>query len=416
MTTYPGIEVCMSIAGETVPVGRLGLGPAKGAPRPRFEYYPDWLGDPRAFAIDPEAPLTRGQHYSGKAFFTAIGDSAPDKWGRSLMQKRERYRAKRDGDAVRTLFEHDYLLGVADEPRMGGIRFRLEGEECFQAPLGGGGVPALISLPALYEAADRVERGVETDEDVLLLFFQGSSLGGARPKASVKNKQGELCIAKFPKADDDYSIERWEGIALTLAEKAGMNVARHEVVKLQGRDVLLSVRFDREGEVRIPFMSAMARLQATDGEMGSYLELVDAISEYGLRPKSDRAELFRRVAFNILISNVDDHLRNHGFLYREGSWLLSPLYDVNPTPIEKKPRILTTAIDDAEATCSIGLLLETGAYYGLSDVDARRIVKGVAEAIADWREVAKKAGAPAKEIEMMASAFEHEDKVLALSL
>lgn len=415
MSKHPTLDVCMSIEGETHRVGRLGFADSKGQSIARFEYDPRWLELPGAFEIDPEAPMTRGQHFPAGEFFKGIGDSAPDKWGREIMRRREVRRAKAAGEKQRTLFEYDYLIGVADLPRMGGIRLRYEGEETFQTPLGGEGVPALVALPRLYEAAGRIERGQETDEDLTLLFCQGSSLGGARPKASIRNNNGELSIAKFPKDTDTYSLERWESIALTLAGMAGMDVSEHSLIELAGRDVLLSVRFDRESDVRIPFMSAMARLQAVDGEQGSYLDMIDDIVQNSNRAKQDRLELFRRVVFNVLISNVDDHLRNHGFLYRNGGWSLSPLYDVNPTPVQFKPRILTTAIDFENASCSIDTVLDTADFYQLSKRDAETIVRSVAKVTSQWRAAAERAGAKSSEIRMMESAFEHEDLDKALA-
>lgn len=280
MSKHPPIEVCMAFEGETHLVGRLAFTDGRRQPNARFTYDDSWLLRPGAFSIDPDAPLTQGTHFPSNAeFFRGIGDSAPDKWGRSIMQRRELRRAKHAGERARTLFEHDYLMGVADLPRMGGIRFRYEGSEIFEKPLDGEGVPTLIALQGLYEAAGRIERGEETDEDISLLFCQGSSLGGARPKASICLDTGELCIAKFPREADDYSIERWESVALTLAEMAGLSVSQHRLVQVLGRNVLLSIRFDRDSQRRIPFMSAMARLQANDGESGSYLELVDDIAQ-----------------------------------------------------------------------------------------------------------------------------------------
>lgn len=417
MSRLPALHVSMSMNNDTTPVGRLSFTPAKGAPIPSFEYDSTWLKHPMAFEIDPEAPMTPGRHFPSKGFFCAIGDSAPDKWGREIMRRRERRHAEAESRQVKTLFEHDYLIGVADIPRMGGIRFAYEGSsDVYQTPLGEQGVPTLIHLQDLFDAAGRIDRGEETDADITLLFCQGSSLGGARPKASIKNNDGDLCIAKFPKNDDEYSMERWESIALTLAEMAGINTSRHKLVKVLGKDILLSTRFDRQGDIRIPFMSAMAKLQAQDGATGSYLDLVDEISSHGSRPAADRRELFKRVAFSILISNVDDHLRNHGFLLEAGGWILSPLYDVNPVPVDLKPRILSTAIDESETSCSLSLLIETVEFYSIDKNDAKTIITEVANSVRKWREVAKKTGASDREIERMASAFEHSDMALALQL
>ena len=297
-----------------------------------FDYAPEWLADPNRFSIEPALALTRGGFVApaGQTLFGSIGDSAPDSWGRRLMQRAERRLAEREGRAVRTLTETNYLLSVADEIRLGALRFRWAGEELFQAPLRAG-VPTLVELGRLLAVTERVLRDEETEEDLQLIFAPGSSLGGARPKASVIDQHGRLSIAKFPNEMDDYSMETWEEIALRLAERAGINTPPHELLQVGGRAVLLSRRFDRDGAIRTPFLSAMAMTGSKDGEHGSYPEIVDALARHGAQAKTDAQALYRRVAFNVLISNVDDHLRNHGFLWRgKKGWSLSPVYDLNP--------------------------------------------------------------------------------------
>ena len=332
------------------------------------------------------------------------------------MQRAERRRAEREGRAVRTLMESDYLLGVTDETRLGALRFRRMGEEEFLAT-SEMGVPALVELGRLLQCTERILRDEETDEDLRLIFAPGSSLGGARPKASVVDQHGCLSIAKFPKETDEYSIETWEEIALRLAEKAGIVTPMHELLQVAGRAVLLSRRFDRAGSRRIPFLSAMAMLGAKDGEGGSYPEMVDVLSRHGANAKDDARNLYRRVAFNVLISNVDDHLRNHGFLRLSSSgWTLSPAYDLNPVPADLKARVLTTNIDLEESTGSIDLLEASAGYYALSLADARTILKEVSGATSTWRSVAKQVGASSKEIHRMSSAFEHEALKKALAL
>ena len=196
------------------------------------------------------------------------------------MQRAERRLAEREGRAVRTLAESDYLLGVADETRLGALRFRWAGEETFQAPIRAG-VPALIELGRLLQITERILRDEETDDDLQLIFAPGSSLGGARPKASVIDQHGHLSIAKFPKETDDYSMETWEEIALRLAEQSGITTPHHELIEVAGKAVMLSRRFDRSGSIRIPFLSAMAMMGANDGERGSYPEIVDALTQHG---------------------------------------------------------------------------------------------------------------------------------------
>ncbi len=250
-----------------------------------------------------------------------------------------------------------------------------------------------------------------------MIFAPGSSLGGARPKASVIDRHGHLSIAKFPKESDEYSIETWEEIALRLAERAGIVTARHELLQVAGKSVLLSRRFDRADGRRIPFLSAMALLGGKDGQAGSYPEMVDALGRCGAQAKKDAHALYRRVAFNVLVSNVDDHLRNHGFLRIDRSgWILSPAYDLNPVPADLKARVLTTNIDLEEGTCSIDLLEASADYFALSLAGARSIIKEVAAATSAWRAVAHEVGAPAAEIHRMASAFHHDALQQALAL
>ena len=409
-------EVHIDLVGETRPVGIARSNRVRGTEVILFEYDDAWLDSPQRFSLEPALALTRGAFAppSGLSVFGSIGDSAPDSWGRRLMQRAERRRAAEEGRTVRTLTESDYLLGVADETRLGAMRFRHQGDPVFQAPLRSG-VPALIDLEKLLRVTERILRDEETTEDLRLIFAPGSSLGGARPKASVLDRHSALSIAKFPKESDEYSLERWEEIALRLANKAGIETPQHQLIDVAGKPVLLSRRFDRDGGIRIPFLSAMAMLGAKDGEGGSYPEIVDALTRHGAEAKADAHSLYRRVTLNVLISNVDDHLRNHGFLWRgRAGWSLSPAYDLNPTPTDLKPRVLTTNIDLDEGTCSLDLLEASAEYFGLTPSQARAIVSEVASVTATWRTVAKTVGARAAEIERMASAFEHDDLQRAL--
>jgi len=411
-------EVHVDLNGRVHPVGLAHSNRVRGGETILFEYDPAWLKDAERFSLEPALPITRGAFAppAGLSTFGSIGDSAPDTWGRRLMQRAERRSAERDRRAVRTLTESDYLLGVADETRLGALRFRRVGEEPFLAPIRAG-VPALIELGRLLQVTERILRDEETDEDLQLIFAPGSSLGGARPKASVVDQHGHLSIAKFPKETEEYSMETWEEIALRLAGQAGIVTPHHELIDVAGKKVMLSRRFDREGAVRIPFLSAMAMMGAKDGERGSYPEIVDALAEHGAQGKTDAQALYRRVVFSVLISNVDDHLRNHGFLWRgKAGWSLSPAYDLNPVPSDIKARVLTTNIDLDEGTCSLDLLEEASEYFALTLAQARAIIKEVATVTASWRETARSVGARPAEINRMASAFEHEDLQRALAL
>lgn len=412
------IEVHVSLDGQDHFVGVARRNLARGSETVVFEYADEWLRNPARFALEPNLPLTRGSFAPPReqAIFGSIGDSAPDTWGRQLMQRAERRAATREGRHVRTLFETDYLLGVSDETRLGAMRFRPAGDEQFQAPVRSG-VPAVIELGRLMAVTERILRDEETDEDLAMIFAPGSSLGGARPKASVINQHGRLAIAKFPKETDDYSIETWESVALTLAGRAGINVAEHELCSVAGKAVLLSRRFDRQDGRRIPFLSAMAMTGSRDGQRGSYPEIVDAISGGGAQAKVDAAELYRRVAFNVLVSNVDDHLRNHGFLWTgKAGWVLSPAFDLNPVPADVKARVLTTNIDLDEGTCSLDLVESAAGYFGLGRDTALAIIAEVASATSTWRDAARRIGARANEIDRMASAFEHSDLERALTI
>lgn len=412
------IEVHIDLEGRTRRVGLARTNRVRGAETVLFEYASTWLADPDRFSLEPALALTRGTFAppAGLATFGSIGDSAPDTWGRRLMQRAERRLAERERRTVRTLLESDYLLGVTDETRLGALRFRQVGEDAFQAPTRFG-VPALIELGRLLQITERLLRNEETDEELQLIFAPGSSLGGARPKASVIDRHGHLSIAKFPKETDEYSMETWEAVALQLAAQAGIATPSHALVRVAGKAVLLSRRFDRAGTVRIPFLSAMAMLGARDGERSSYPEMVDTLTRHGAQARSDAHALYRRVAFNVLISNVDDHLRNHGFLWLDKTgWSLAPAYDLNPVPTDLKARVLTTNIDLEEGTCSIDLLESATGFFGLSLAEARAIIKEVASVTATWCTTAKKAGARAAEISRMASAFEHDDLHRALAL
>lgn len=399
-------------------IGLMRRHAGRGRETVTFEYDPEWLAATDRFSMDPALPVGPGvfRPPAGAEMFGTLGDSAPDTWGRMLMRRRERRAAEREGRAVRTLHEADFLLGVSDLTRLGALRFRWDGDSTFQAPQSQG-VPDLLALGDLLGASERIVRGDETDEDLRMIFAPGSSLGGARPKASVMDQHGRLAIAKFPKETDEYPLERWEAIALDLAAKAGIRTAAHDLHEVAGRPVLLSRRFDRNGDERIPFLSAMSMTEHRDGERGSYLEIVDALAEQGARARADRLELFRRVAFSILVSNVDDHLRNHGFLWEGGAgWSLSPAYDINPTPQDIKARVLATNIDLDEGTCSIELLRSVAEEFSLKLADADSEIRAIADVCKGWRNVASERRAPASEIKRMESAFEHADLVRARSL
>jgi serine/threonine-protein kinase HipA len=407
-------EVLVYVHLDSAPhlVGRLWARARKDKESASFEYVPAWLAHPARFSLEPALALGPGPFHTAAdtPMFGAIGDSAPDRWGRMLMRRMERRRAERGGQVPRTLHEIDFLLLVDDEARQGALRFAEREGGPFLREEGVTRIPSLVDLPGLLSAVGRVLDGKDTDEDLRLLVAPGSSLGGARPKASIREKDGRLAIAKFPRRDDEFNTVLWEATAIALAKKAGIAVPASRVETVAKKPVLLLRRFDRDGARRIPFLSAMSMLGARDNETRSYLEIVDALRQHGAAPRTDMEALWRRLAFNILISNTDDHMRNHGFLYegRDG-WRLSPAYDLNPVPVDVKPRILTTAINEDDNTASLALALDVAGYFELDAGRARAIAAQVGKAVATWRNEAGRQGLTKPEIDRMASAFEHRD-------
>lgn len=395
-------------------VGKLYAHNSKGKETASFEYEKEWLTNPNRYALEPALSLGVGAFHTANRLFGSIGDSAPDRWGRTLMKRAEARRSEAEKTKARTLYEMDYLLQVHDETRQGALRFANSQGEPFLANEGHP-VPPLVNLPKLLSATDALLSDAETAAELKLLLAPGSSLGGARPKASVRETDGQLAIAKFPKKDDDYPAVEWEFIALQLAKKAGLNVPEFRLENIAGRAVLILRRFDREGARRIPFLSAMSMIGASDNQSHSYLELMDALRQQGSSPELDGHELWRRIVFSILISNTDDHLRNHGFLLDgQRGWRLSPVYDVNPVPIEVKERILTTAISETDATASLDLAFSMAQEFDLKKEAARAIANEVGKAVADWRRVASYSDISKANIERMSSAFEHDDLKQAL--
>jgi serine/threonine-protein kinase HipA len=407
--TDRSLLVYVDLEGSPHLVGRLWARAHKSKESATFEYDATWLDNPLRFALEPALTLGKGPHHTtaGRLIFGAIGDSAPDRWGRVLIQREERRKARADKRTPRTLLEVDYLLGVGDIARQGALRFAEQEGGPFLAT--GVQIPPLLQLPALLGAAVRMSEDGGSDDDLRLLLAPGSSLGGARPKASVVDRDGHLAIAKFPQHGDVIHVALWEAVALTLASQAGLPTPDWRIEKVADRDVLLLRRFDRRGATRVPFLSAMSLLNAADNEPHSYMEIADALRQYGAKADEDCAQLWRRIVFSILISNSDDHLRNHGFLYEATGWRLSPVYDVNPVPVDIRPRILTTAIDEVDGTASLDLAFEVAGHFGLKSEKARTIAHEVGIAVAGWRRTAASAGLDAREIERMASAFEHDD-------
>lgn len=404
--------VYVELAGSPHLVGRLWARARKDKESATFEYDKTWLEHKERFSLEPALRLGPGPFHTAAdvPMFGAIGDSAPDRWGRALMRRMERKLAERERRAPRTLQEMDFLLLVHDEGRLGALRFAEREGGPFLREADVKRIPPVVELPKLLAAAQRVIDEKETDEDLRLLLAPGSSLGGARPKASVREKNGSLAIAKFPRKDDEVNTVVWEAIAFALAKKAGIAIPSARLETIAKRPVLILERFDRAAARRIPFLSAMSMLGAKDNETRSYLEIVDALRQHGATPKEDMEALWRRMVFNILISNTDDHMRNHGFLYEgQRGWRLSPAYDLNPMPVDIKPRVLSTAINEDDTTASLPLAMEVADYFSLNAAKAKVIAKEVGKSVSRWRSEALRHGIKKTEIDRMASAFEHED-------
>jgi serine/threonine-protein kinase HipA len=403
------LEVHIDWQGETILVGRLWVRARGAREAATFEYDRAWLSRPGAFALDPNLSLTPGQFHRDTGLFNAFTDPAPDRWGRNLMARRERRNAKAEGRAPRTLMDVDFLTLVEDETRMGALRFRDVGGEVFLSHADRP-VPPLVALPRLLNATTRIIADQESDDDLRLLLAPGSSLGGARPKASVRDADGKLLIAKFPSQTDDWPIPRWEAAAMMLAERAGLVVPAWRLQMVARRPVFMMNRFDRgdDGQ-RVPFISALTALGASDGESRSYIELVEVLRQDGAAVAEDAPQLWRRMVFNILISNTDDHQRNHGYLRVPAGWRLAPAYDLNPVPTDVKPRIHSLALDEINDEASLDTALAAAASFGLSHAEAADIAAAVGAAVAGWRAVAAECGLNAAQIERMQSAFEHED-------
>ena len=400
------IEVHVDHDGDTHLVGRCHYVARRRARSSVFEYADEWLDRSDAFGLDPaNLPLEARQIYTtshNSALPGALRDTAPDRWGQRLVR-----RAFRKAGEERTLSEIDYLLAITDRTRIGALRYRREGEEPFDHDIGRYRVPPLIRLPALVDAADAVHRNTETAEDLKLLLNEGSPLGGARPKSAVVDDYGRLAIAKFPKNDDDRSIPHGEVLAMTLAANAGINVAEARLQDVAGRPVSLIVRFDRDGERRIPFLSAMSLLGLDDGDEATYTDIAEVIRMYSSAPTEDLHELWRRIAFNVMVGNLDDHLRNHGFLYdQDDKWRLSPAYDLNPVPLAEKARELTTWISEEGPDADLDLARNAAPCFALNANRANAVIDEVAAALKGWRNTARQLGMSAADAAVYATAIE----------
>lgn len=393
-------------------LGTLFVQETRGKEVFSFEYDDAWLRRDDNRVLDPDLRLYKGPQYVGmdKPNFGLFLDSSPDRWGRVLMRRREAILARKEARPPRRLGEADYLLGVYDQNRMGALRFKERGGEVFQSSDRFMAAPPWSTLRDLEYASFLVER--EEEDEVLdpwlaMLIAPGSSLGGARPKASVVDEKGELWIAKFPGKDDERDVGAWELLVSELARDADIEMSGCRLDSFSKRgSTFLTKRFDRVGAGRIHFASAMTLLGRKDGddaETGaSYLELAEFIMRFGSRPEADLRQLWRRIVFFIAVSNTDDHLRNHGFLLDDKGWRLSPAYDINPSPDSAG---LSLAVNEHDNSLDFALALSVAKYFRLTVQDAQAIIDSVRSTAATWRERAVRLGIASSEIDRMERAF-----------
>nr|WP_314634489.1 type II toxin-antitoxin system HipA family toxin [uncultured Oribacterium sp.] len=393
-------------------MGILYVNSLKGGESYSFEYDREWLKKTGLkITLDPELmPYTGRQYPLGKAIFGLFSDSSPDRWGRVLMNKRERILAEKEGRKPSKLYDSDYLLGVYDETRLGGIRFKLEPVGVFLSDDKETAAPPWASLRTLEEAS----RNFENDDTALSekwlnqLIRPGSSLGGARPKATVIDPKEQLWIAKFPSKNDENDTGAWEMVTHDLAELCGLHVPEAKLEKFSNLgSTYLVKRFDRILNKRVHFASAMTLLGKTDGASAedgtSYLDIAAFVKSYGAQPRQDLVELWKRIVFNMAVSNTDDHLRNHAFIFTENGWRLSPLYDVNPVPYGDE---LSLNVDEEDNSINVDLAIRTATRFGISETDAIKYAKDILTVVKEnWEKRATVYGLSRRLIEEMRPAF-----------
>ena len=395
------VYVSMQLGAETHLVGKLWWRGGKAS----FEYDAAWLGHAERFALDPALQLGGGKFHTmeKQAMFGAIGDSSPDNWGRLLMRRN----AAKDGSPAPS--ELDYLLKVSDEVRQGALRFSLTSASGPYLSDTADDIPSIDKLSDVFSATNRYLDDAETEEDLVLLLAPGSSVGGARPKASVRDRDGNLVLVKFPGKGEQHNVVMWEAVALTLAGKAGIDTAQWRPDTINDKRVLILHRFDRVAGKRVPFLSARSMLAVNDYDRGSYLDIAHSLAQHGASPDRDMEELWRRIVFTVMISNLDDHLRNHGFLYEQGKgWRLSPAYDINPEPTMLGDPTLSTPIKYDAPLASIDVALSVIGDFRIARARATKIIREVASAVREWRSVATELGLDKREMDIVAPAFRHE--------
>lgn len=395
-------------------LGTLFVDHVRGKESYSFEYETDWLKKSKyAISLDPDLQMFAGRQYllGDKDIFGIFADSSPDRWGRVLMTRRERIIADQEARKPRKLLNSDFLLGVYDETRMGAIRFKTDKDGPFLSDDDKTPTPPWTSLRTLEEAARQFENdesGLE-QQWVKQLIKPGSSLGGARPKATVRDTEGNLWIAKFPSKHDEFNVGAWEKVVHDLAKMCGLNVPESRLTSFSKYgSTFLVKRFDRDGDRRIHFASAMTMLGKQDGASAAdgtgYLDIVSFIKSNGAQPKKDLVELWKRIVFSMAVSNTDDHLRNHGFILTKNGWCLSPMYDVNPIPEGYE---LSLCVNEDDPAISIALAIETASYFDISKKDAETMAKEIALTVRNnWEKTAEKYGFSRAAMQRMRPAFD----------
>lgn len=417
-------SIHIRIGDETRPLGLLRYDQQGARESAAFEYDAGWLADDARFAIEPGLPLVTGpqfhpKHGDGSIFQAAIADTEPDGWGRRVIQRdhaKRRQAARQAGDTVpnRPLNSLDYLLAVDDVSRVGALRLQDE-DGIFQRAQEEGRrtTPPLIEIAQILTASWAVETNTETSADLAYLRGRGTSLGGLRPKCSVLDEDGRLAIGKFPSVADERAVTKGEVLAMRLARRAGINAAPARLIDSAGTPVALIQRFDRPpGGGRLMYISAATMLGAEPGDHGehAYTEIVDALRQHGASPTVDIEELWRRIAFSILITNVDDHLLNHGFLHVErGQWRLAPAFDINPFP-ERLRELKTWISEDTGPEASIDALISVLPYFRIAKDRAQAILTEVEAAVSEWRAEGARVGMSSAELDDFIDAFEHEER------
>ncbi|NCB41165.1 MAG: type II toxin-antitoxin system HipA family toxin [Clostridia bacterium] len=394
-------------------IGNLRTSLIRGQETFSFEYADAWLNSfESAHSLDPDLSLYKGWQYTplDKSLFGLFADSCPDRWGRNLMKRKEAINARKDDRKPRKLTESDFLIGVYDESRMGALRFSLEEGGAFLSNEKSFAIPPWTNLRTLENASIAFENDDSGLGENWLneLLAPGSSLGGARPKASVQAVDDSLWIAKFPSKHDEYNSGAWEKVVHDLARLCSLNVpeSKLETFSKIGSTFLVK-RFDRDGKRRIHYASAMTLLGKTDGACSadgtSYLDLAAYIRANGAEPKQDLIELWKRIVFNMAVSNTDDHLRNHGFILTSTGWRLSPLFDVNPVPSGDR---LSLNINEFDNSIELSLALEVAKYFGITKAEASNYSAAICETVKkNWSKIAESYGISRGAVEYMRPAF-----------